>query len=125
MGAEHIINPKQLTMFERAGDLADPEKFKHMDSEGLREDISSLSSRKVDGAKEGQARGVRMPAKRSQSLYDSIKEKGVQKPVQVRAATYKWPEGDVTDSVALVDGHHRVFAQNDINPNAFIPVKWD
>ena len=125
MGQRHNINFNQLTMFERAGDLADPEKFNHMDSEGLREDISSLASRKVEGSKAGQARGVRMPAKRSQSLYDSIKEKGVQKPVQVRKVTFKWPEGDVTESTALVDGHHRVFAQNDINPNAFIPVRWD
>ena len=125
MGAKHVINPNQLTMFERAGDLADPEKFNHMDSEGLREDISSLASRKVAESKAGQARGVRMPAKKVQSLYDSIKEKGVQKPVQVRKDTFKRPDGDVTESTALIDGHHRVFAQADIDPEALIPVKWD
>jgi len=49
----------------------------------------------------------------SSDLYESIKKSGVQEPVQIRHGMY---------GSTLEDGHHRVAAAMDINPNMIIPI---
>jgi len=45
-------------------------------------------------------------------LYESIKNQGVQKPIQVEVNRGRG---------VLLDGHHRLISQNKINPNAQVP----
>lgn len=116
MGQMHNINPHQLTLFERAGDLADPEKFSPDDlpyynshEEMVSDKLAESKMFTLSDAKEGKP------------LYESIKQKGVMEPVSVEVRTdYKTKE----PKNWLSGGHHRVFAQNDIDPHAWIPVKW-
>lgn len=51
-------------------------------------------------------------------LTDSIETEGIRKPVRLYGGT-TWRElGTITD------GHHRVAAANDLNPNMEVPVSW-
>ena len=52
-------------------------------------------------------------------LYESIKEHGVQSPVRVHDR-YVDTEGIPT----IINGHHRIAAANDINPNMEIPIQY-
>jgi len=52
------------------------------------------------------------------SLYDSIKDHGIQKPINIGYSPYI-PMGIVTD------GHHRLAASRHLNPQQFVPVKYD
>jgi hypothetical protein len=121
MGAEHVINPNQLTLFERAGDLADPAKTGHIDFEEYPDEGDSMTfdefrSNKLWESKYG-----------DDSLYEDIKKHGVKQPVTLVHSDdlygSKRPKGD-PDKV-LMEGHHRVFSQADINPDTYIPVEWD
>lgn len=74
---------------------------------------------------------------RSSGLYDSIKAQGVSKPVfisNIKPSSYK--KDGLTSLITLVnpayvppsgsiimDGHHRIAAAHDINPNMLIPVE--
>ena len=121
MGAEHVINPHQLTMFERASDLADPESMFYVDWGGIggsdKESFEKFKTRKIDESKDGSEQNSSWgKADREKSLYESIEKEGVKTPVVISA-------GSLPDRV-LADGHHRVFTQNEINPNAWIPVRW-
>lgn len=56
------------------------------------------------------------------SFYESVRRDGVRKPVEIEH------DGDYPGSKTLVDGHRRVFAQADIDPNREVPVEhvvWD
>ena len=50
------------------------------------------------------------------TLYDSIKEKGVQQPVRIGRNAAGEP--------VLRDGHHRVAVANDIDPNMVVPHEY-
>ena len=52
------------------------------------------------------------------SLYDSIKEHGIQKPINIGYSP-SIPFGIVTD------GHHRLAVSRHLNPKQFVPVKYD
>lgn len=119
MGAEHLINRDQLTLFERAGDLIDPDKFTHVDVQGLnpvgpvdKEIHKMVFTRKLNETKEPSpwTPNDKVP------LYDKIKEQGVRTPVPLTYRKNAKPRVD--------NGHHRIAAQNDIDPNAYIPVVW-
>lgn len=119
MGAKHVINPNQLTLFERAGDLIDPDKFHHVDVSGLyrfgpvdKDLTERVFIRKLNESKEPDP----WTPNDKEPLYDKIKRDGVKTPIPL-----KYRKG----SIPRVDnGHHRIAAQNDIDPNAWIPVKW-
>lgn len=51
------------------------------------------------------------------SLYDSVANKGVQKPLSV--GTSPWVARNV-----LTDGHHRLAAARNANPNQFLSLEW-
>ena len=75
---------------------------------------------------------------RQSGLYDSIKAQGVSKPVYISTVrpsaykesaftsvikdvnpAYKPPSGNI-----VMDGHHRIAAAHDINPNMLLPVDY-
>ncbi len=118
MGAKHVINPNQLTMFERAGDLADSAVTMHGDWDIYYEDFDEFKGRKLRESLQV-SRGGSIGTHQPQSLHQSIKEQGVYEPVHVEQAQRS------DHRLELQNGHHRAFAQADIDPEAFIPVKWN
>lgn len=74
---------------------------------------------------------------RSSGLYDSIKAQGVSKPVfisNIKPSSYKKSEltsviKDINPAYVppsgniIMDGHHRIAAAHDIDPNMLIPVE--
>lgn len=60
------------------------------------------------------------PDKDDSSLYESIQKKGVQKPVNL--SLFIDDNGDYEPMIN--DGHHRISAANDINPNMYVPVEY-
>lgn len=130
MGARHVINPKQLTLFERAGDLADPEQFYPNDA--VVDHVANYGDELVSPARDRETvREDKLDRAKSTGLYESIKEQGVQEPVQL---IYKNDGGYSDDAKRLggirpkrghlMNGHHRVYSQAEINPDAYVPVNW-
>jgi hypothetical protein len=120
MGAKHVINPDQLTMFERAGDLANSDITHHGDM-GEFEHPDDLQSRKLKEATQENA-----DDNTDRSIYQSVKEEGIHWPVTLVHSKdmYGSPLHRGMPTKVLVDGHHRVFSQADIDPNKFVPVEW-
>lgn len=118
------LNPRQfqLFMFAPASQLADPKQVVHNDvtaysvNRGVREESAQaqVSKRKLKEAK-------------FSGLHDSIAREGVREPVEMGPGNYSPPRGSfrgARDKPKLYNGHHRVFAANDINPRMEIPVSW-
>lgn len=130
MGAKHVINPNQLTLFERAGDLADPDHFYPYDA------LSDAEEPVYDGYTHSEIRNEVKNSKLHESmtegLYDSVMRNGVKEPVSVvhiddtgYGSTLASNTGTKASRGVLADGHHRVYSQADIDPEALVPVKWD
>jgi hypothetical protein len=135
MGAKHVINPDQLTLFERAEDLADPGKFYPNDAYATQleygywpeEAQEHTWNQKMD---ENHMEGLHG----EDTLYNDIAKRGVKEPVEVNTLRGKGysrvqdslyrENGYVPSRGMLYNGHHRVYAQADINPKAWVPVKW-
>lgn len=86
-------------------------------------DMDNLWHNKLYEAKTGAIRNARYtPTRRRKgaSLYESIKAKGVQKPVELnrnnRDSRFS------KKGYSLSEGHHRIAAAADIDPNMLIPV---
>ena len=106
------LQPFQFSMFERAGDLLDPAKTKLGDG-----DLAKIQKRKLTEAHFGLRSRPVQPGE--ESLYKSIQREGVKEPVEmVRPGVVD------RERPGLMDGHHRVIAAHDINPNSEIPVRW-
>jgi hypothetical protein len=121
MSASDHIQPYQMKLFMQAKELME---MPAGDFGGIPMAHHGGKNRKVREAKQGVEGYSRQPAKEGeQTLYDSIKEKGVQKPVTLYAtnvrdnAGRKWIE-------ELMDGHHRVATANDIDPESYVPVEY-
>ena len=110
---------EQLPMFMKAGEVK--EKINY--SPDPHRDIEHLWDYNLHEAKTGAIRNARyLPtrARKGASLYDSIKREGVKKPVElIPNPSYK------KSGVHLAEGHHRVAAAADINPDMLIPVQHD
>lgn len=120
MGQKHNINPNQLTMFERAGDLANPDTTHHGDMEEF-ESFHDFHARKLsESTKEPADDGT------ERSLYKSVQEEGIHRPVSLVHSEdmYGSPLHKGMPSKVLIDGHHRVFSQAFNDPKAFVPVEW-
>jgi uncharacterized protein (DUF1015 family) len=52
------------------------------------------------------------------SLYKSIKSKGVQEPVNIEFFSRQH------DDTVISDGHHRIAAAHSINPDMIIPIEY-
>jgi hypothetical protein len=100
---------QQLDMFRPAKDLR------------LKTVLGDVESEKIwDYGKtapdviEKQVMDQKLEESKTTGLYDSIKEKGVKNPVYLGRSN--------TKSI-MSDGHHRVAAAYDIDPNMLIPVE--
>jgi hypothetical protein len=125
--------PFQLSMFEQAGTL--DQEFAHndaaFDEDGQstgggatdEQEISRLREMKLEESSAPGSSvsahwgGVQAKARRdgAPSLHDSIREGGVQKPVELALNA---------DGRAVWDGHHRMYTAADVNPSMEVPVVW-
>lgn len=123
-------------MFERAGDIADPSKYRYSDErdpddsedyfhlmhgrEPTHEERSDpsftynvLRDEKLTESKQSDKHRAGLSPEHK-GLYESIAAEGVREPVTVSTRL---------DYKLLSEGHHRVFAANDINPEMMVPVE--
>ena len=125
MSAKNLSSQQweQLPMFMKAGEIKSKITSSADPGGG---NMEYLWGYKLHEAKTGAIRNARyLPtrARKGASLYDSIKAKGVQKPVELERRTSKSKTKPIEYS--LGEGHHRVAAAADINPNMLIPVIHD
>jgi hypothetical protein len=121
------LSPFQFSMFEPAGKLAHPLNFNHADQGGypsyrrMRDDKVNDTLHAAKDARVLHSAGYRgEPLPDSESAYGDIKERGVQEPVDLWVRSGRTRRG----RPQLIDGHHRVFASNHIDPQREIPVRW-
>jgi ParB-like chromosome segregation protein Spo0J len=109
MSASEHLQPYQLKMFMQAHELMD---------------VAAADTPKWDSLNVHQPmRERKLKESKERKLYDSIAESGVQKPVTLDTMSFN--EDDPSDFEEVIrDGHHRVAAANDINPNMYIPVEY-
>lgn len=75
-----------------------------------------LIKEKLQESKSGGSSLAYLPKKQGQeSLYDSIKKEGVRSPIALRVHK---------NGVQINDGHHRIVAAHDIDPNMEVPVRY-
>ena len=100
------LNPDQFSMFERAGDLADPAKFDLADKGEMPEVTheSFLSFKRWDS---------------SPHLEESIATHGVKDAVEINTPFSKG------DNPTVEDGHHRIAVAAGLNPDMEVPVTWN
>jgi hypothetical protein len=120
MGQKHNINPNQLTMFERAGDLANPDLTVHGDMNEFQPFHEFHAQKLSESTKEPADDGT------DRSLYKSVQEDGIRQPVSLVHSEdmYGSPLHKGMPSKVLIDGHHRVFSKAFQDPKAFVPVEW-
>lgn len=95
----HNLSHQQLAMYHTAKDLY----HMPMGDEHVFETKRDLVDQKLgESVKSG--------------LLNSIKKQGVQKPVEIY-------HEDGTNEKWLEDGHHRVIAAHEVNPNMLVPVE--
>ena len=127
MSAKHVVNPKQLAMFMRAGDIVG----NVVPLEGDRQEVylpnergdwyyrnetdQQLWDRKVEESKLLSAKGGALRKGNQKSLYNSIAEEGVSVPVRI--AHHQ------TRRSRVAQGHHRIAAANAADPDMLIPVE--
>ena len=141
--------PEQLAMFMRAGDIRANYDALSGDRRPVNEDRSPLSDEEFWGGKETGFRETSdevysrkltqskqqpdqtIPGNWPTSKYDAIKEGGVQYPVHLsiqfgpHGSKFDWSRRMGEKSTGrreVLGGLHRVAAQNDINPDAEVPV---
>ena len=115
---EHLSG--QLSMFIPARELMD---YTAGETENFSGDYMPLAqspnvrSRKLRESKEhpGNYAGYR-----KQSLYDSIKQKGVSTPIELKLPRHN----GLSQNIQIWDGNHRVVAAHDIDPNMEVPVRY-
>jgi hypothetical protein len=119
MPSSDHLQYQQLSMFMPAKDLIDPEKTRHMDANGY-DSVTDLFHTKLSEAK-SHAYSQTIPF----TLHQSIEIHGVREPVILSAApstSHLLPKPE--DKELLINGHHRVAAADDINPDMFVPVTY-
>ena len=115
---EHLSG--QLSMFIPARELMD---YTAGETENFSGDYMPLAqspnvrSRKLRESKEhpGNYAGYS-----KQSLYDSIKQKGVSTPIELKLPRHN----GLSPNIQIWDGNHRVVAAHDIDPNMEVPVRY-
>lgn len=111
MAASDHLHPKQLSMFMPARELykMNPNPADMMVSSSTSTDPTQrkkdMWAEKLDESKSGNREG----------LHESIAKEGVLEPVKIK-------HDDGAES-HIADGHHRVAAANDINPDMEVPVE--
>lgn len=120
MSASNNLNPDQLRLFMQAKELMDVTAGH---TEPGRDEYAPLSQspwlqrNKLLTSHEGGENSTLFARRKGQdSLYRSIQKHGVKHPVHLRR--YKGQD-------QINEGHHRIVAANDINPEMYIPVAYD
>ena len=132
MGQKHNINPNQLTLFERAGDLADPTKFYPGDAYGYENDEDGQYDVHTDPKEVRESvKSEKLTESHKEGLYNDIAAHGVKNPVDLvhkedlgYGHIMHHDTGVHTSRGLLWNGHHRVYSQEDIDPKAWVPVNW-
>lgn len=123
MPASDHLQPYQLKLFMTAGELMNiPSADAGFDSLAQND---HMRNRKMSEAKMGwddyrnnHFLGWKPDADDS-NLYESIKKKGIQKPVEL------YLDSDSGQYVPTInDGNHRTTVANDINPNMYVPIQY-
>jgi uncharacterized protein (DUF1015 family) len=115
MSAHNYLNNKQLSMFLPARELMD---YTAGHTEGFSGEYSKMSQsptlyrQKLQESKQPR----RFGNKRVESLYESIQKEGVNTPIRLRMHQ---------GTEQINDGHHRLAAANDINPEMYLPISYD
>jgi hypothetical protein len=123
MSADNLSSQQweQLPMFMKAGEI----KAKvNTSADPGGSDMDRLWHNKLYESKTGAIRNARyLPtrARKGATLYDSIKREGVRKPVELQRNTRDTKFSK--KGYSLSEGHHRVAAAADIDPNMLIPVE--
>lgn len=114
MAASDNLNPEQLRMFIQAKELMDfPTMEGQKDKPTTLRQNEGLRSKKLRESWDGyEYYTVDVAAKGQKTLYESVKERGVEYPISLR-------QGSINN------GHHRIVTANQINPDMFIPVRHD
>lgn len=118
MSARDYLQPHQMKLFMTARELMD---IPAGDSKGYvpMSQNPSMSEKKLQESKTGWSAQARVPHGLGQTLHDSIKEKGVIKPVLINTDA---PFKDRKRREILWNGHHRVVSAHDIDPDMYIRV---
>jgi len=132
MGQRHNINPDQLTMFERAGDLANPKEFYPGDAYGYENDEDGQYESHISPAEvRDSVKREKLTESHEDGLYEDIAAHGVRQPVDLvhkddlgYGHIMHHDTGVHTSRGLLWNGHHRVYSQEDIDPKAWVPVNW-
>lgn len=124
MAASDHVHPDQLRLFVQARELMDYPTFEWQSTHPttLRLD-RNLKYHKLRESKTGheyntQAEIGSKNNKEKPSLYQSIREKGVQNPISL-TFNRKLQQNTIDN------GHHRIVAANDINPEMYLPVRYN
>lgn len=119
MPASDHLHPYQYKLFMQAKELMNVVAGDGGFNSSM-SDNQHLHKKKLAESKEG---GEKVAWKRAQpgekTLHQSIKEKGVMTPVGVGLRK----KGTNVEEF-INDGHHRVAAANDINPDMYVPVDY-
>jgi hypothetical protein len=116
------LSPFQFYMFAPAGELNQldandwlvGEPRSAFDARKLREAKLPGSSRSTYAARaKERSGGIAGP-----SLHESIATEGVKTPVRLHSGFEDDPE------ISIMNGHHRIVAQADIDPAREVPVEW-
>jgi hypothetical protein len=124
MASSDHLNPYQMSLFLQAKDFMGLTAGHQEDGDygdyRLLKDSPKLNARKLRESKTGAASSTFQDAPKGRdTLYESIKKEGVTSPVSL----WVTPEDDGWKTM-INDGHHRIAAANDINPEMFIPVTY-
>ena len=125
MAASDHLHPYQMKLFMQAKDFMNVYAgHTEVGKEGYRllSESPNLYSQKLQESKSGSAPSTMFPKKRGKdSLYESIKKEGVTSPVSL--TVHNQDNGPMWEQIN--DGHHRVVAAHDIDPEMYIPIRYD
>ena len=113
------LSHRQLAMYMTAKELKEGVTSSADPHRGL----DNLWAYKLEESKTGAIRNARYTPTRNRgtnNLYSSIKEKGVQRPVEIQ---HNKGDKHTPKGMSIVEGHHRVAAAYDINPHMLVPVE--
>jgi hypothetical protein len=121
MPAARHINPQQLTMFEPAWKLANPDHIPSVEVLGFDTTHEALHREKIADARRAPADSAwnvngREPGE--ETFYENVAREGVKEPVGLAPLNRRGP-------THLFNGNHRVAVMKEVNPNAEVPVAWE
>lgn len=115
MSASNHLNPKQLKLFMTARELMDMPAGDDLEEWRPMSQNEDLRNEKLEESKDPVSYAKMYD---NLNLHDSIKEHGVQNPVNIEFFSRE------NDDTVIADGHHRIASAFDINPDMFIPIEY-